>query len=255
MSQLIVRKLEVSTGDENLRRLLNPVSIDFSMGEVLGIYGPNGSGKSTFLRALSGGNYGLKVSGEIWIDQFAITQSVRADARASVVVYLGSDFHSPFSLTVRDLLEMGNGFSATPSHSRISEVIEALKINEFMPRVLNTLSDGERQLVMFARCLIQFPKVLILDETFSKLDLDRLMLVGRVMRQWCERGMTFLVASHDLNFLSEVSDQMMLLKKGELLAMAQVHEVMTPHFLGELYPGVPLQVVRSPESGKLKILY
>ena len=108
---------------------------------------------------------------------------------------------------------------------------------------------------MFARALIQRPEVLVLDESFSKLDLDHLMLVAREFRRRTEQGMTFIVASHDLNFLSEVSEDLVFLRKSQFVAKGKVSEVFTAAVLSELYPSVSMQVVRSPETGKFKILY
>ena len=260
-----VRKLSVLT--EQQKVILVDLTFDQSSGTTLGVYGPNGSGKTTLLRAVSGVSQHRTISGEIWVDSkpmSTLSSSKTPSAeRVRHVLYVGSDFHSPFSMSVRELLEMGANVNTsdlwpTLDHerrSRISEVVEAMAIMDFLPRELNTLSDGEKQLMMFARCLVQNPKVLVLDETFSKLDLDHLMTVGKMMARWKEKGMTFLVCSHDLNFLSEISDEILFLRKAELIAKGPVAEVFTPHHLSVLYPGIPLQVVVSPESGKYKVLY
>ena len=108
---------------------------------------------------------------------------------------------------------------------------------------------------MFARALVQAPKVLILDETFSKLDLDRLISVTKIIHAWTACGMTFLISSHDLNFLSEISDQMVFLKKGRIIAGGPVESVLNESNLRELFTRVAPHVVTSPETGKRKILY
>jgi len=274
-SRISLRKLSVQT--EEGKNILSHASFEIHGGAVLGVYGPNGSGKSTLLKTISQGEgSGLKkTAGEFWfsnlspvgngtqLEEINLSDIRDPKKRVNFIVYIGSDFFSPFDLTIRELFEMAATSNSTdlwPSltsdqRTRIAEVIEELKLTEFLPRLLNTLSDGERQLVMFARGLIQNPKILVLDETFSKLDLDKLMLVGEVLKKWTSLGMTFLVASHDLNFLSEVSDLLMFLKQGQILGVAPVSEMLTPLMLGELYPDRPIQVVRSPESGKNKILY
>ena len=139
--------------------------------------------------------------------------------------------------------------------ARIATVVEILKIIDFLPRFFKTLSDGEKQLMMFARALIQSSKVIVLDETFSKLDLDKLILVGKILREYTKHGIVFLVASHDLNFLSEISDELLFLKNGKFLGKGTVEEMLVPAKLDELYPDISLQVVTSPETGKWKILY
>ncbi len=121
--------------------------------------------------------------------------------------------------------------------------------------MVNTLSDGEKQWVMFARALIQNPQVLILDESFSKLDLDRLLLAIKILKRQTEQGMTVVIAAHDINFVSEVSDIVILMKNGKILKIGETHEVLTPFYLEQLFPSLPLQVVKSPNTGKERVIY
>jgi iron complex transport system ATP-binding protein len=246
------------------RTILHPLNLDVEAREVMGVFGPNGSGKSSLLKGLSGFLQGLQVKGEIYLEGVPIRLLPTVRDRVSRVLYLGSDFRAPFDLTVRELFEMGAQATTRQlwpevghrEREQISRVVETLGITEFLARSYPTLSDGERQLMMFARGLIQNPRLLILDETFSKLDLDRLMMASKVIRQWSqEERMTFLIASHDLNFLSEVSDRLLMLKQGRVMAQGPVEEVLTESNLREIYQRISPHVVASPESGKRKILY
>ena len=261
MTALLAQKISVTTTEG--KPLLTSISFEQTMGSVLGVFGPNGSGKTTLLKKISGFQSDHQVIGDFWIGSQAISSALTPSERMKKIIYLGSDFHSPFELTVRELFEMGAlaGVSSlwpelgSVERARISEIVESLSLIEFLPRLFGTLSDGEKQLMMFARALIQSPEVLVLDESFSKLDLDHLLLIARELRRRTNQGMTFLVSSHDLNFLSEISDDLLLLRKSNLVIKGKVIDVLTPHYLGEIYPGVSLQVVRSPETGKLKVLY
>jgi iron complex transport system ATP-binding protein len=257
-----LRKWAVTTREG--KSLLSEASFDLAIGSVLGVYGPNGSGKSSLLKSISGIiDRDRLMSGEFWIDQLTNLLSATPIERVKQILYLGSDFSTPFDLTVRELLEMGSLVGSSQmwpvvsgsERARISHVVEAMHLTEFLPRVVSTLSDGEKQLVMFARCLIQKPRVLVLDESFSKLDLDHLLQVARLIRTFAKEGMTFLVASHDLNFLSEMADELLFLRQSKMIAKGFVADLFMPSVLNELYPGLPLQVVRSPESGKHKVLY
>ncbi len=258
---LSLRKFSVQTEEDLV--LLAETSFEIPFACVVGIYGPNGSGKTSLLRSISALNLDKKIAGEFWIGNQMIHENLSARDRIKHILYLGSDFHSPFDLTVRELLEMGATVHSSElwpvvsskDRAQISEVIELMSLVEFLPRSFSTLSDGEKQLVMFARCLIQAPQVMVLDESFSKLDLDKLMLVSRMMKKWASRGMTFLISSHDLNFLSESSDLILLMKKSKMLCMGPVADVLTHQHILELYPELVVQIVKSPESGKNKILY
>ena len=261
MSRISARKISVRTQEGNV--LLFETSFDVLSQSVLGIYGPNGSGKTSLLKSIAGYKDVKSVSGEFWIGSELISENFSPEKNISQVLYLGSDFQTPFEISVQELFEMGSLVHSSTvwpklrgsEVQKISEIASALQLNGFLKRTFNSLSDGEKQLVMFARCLIQNPKLLILDETFSKLDLDKLILVSQVMKQRLTHGITFFVASHDLNFLSEISDQLLILKEGEMLANGPVFEVFCLNHLQDLYPNLVLQVVKSPETGKPKLLY
>ena len=240
----------VASGEE----VLSGISFEQSRGQVLGVYGPNGSGKSTLLRAIAGVSTARTLSGDIFFDQVSIEAFQNPIDRVKQVLYLGSDFHAPFDLTVRELFEMGAEVAGR-THGEISEWVEAMNLISFLPRFFGTLSDGEKQWVMFARVLIQSPKVIVLDESFSKLDLDKLIGVAKFIRKKASTGTTFLIASHDLNFLSEASDELLFLKHGKRVGHGAVTEVLNSSHLEVLYPDVALQVVRSPETGRFKVLY
>ena len=256
-----VRNLTVITSEG--KRLLDSFTLDAPEKSVIGVFGPNGSGKSTFLKALAGVDSPHEIRGEVRIEGQPIRGSKGARERVSRALYLGSDFKTTFGLTVRELFELGvkahdPGMSPLLNErdlERIGNVVATLEISDFLGRTFPSLSDGEKQLMMFARALIQAPKVVILDETFSKLDLDRLIQVSKLMRAWVDCGMTFLVASHDLNFLTEISDQLLFVKSGRIVTQGSVDEVLSESRLRELFTRALPQVVKSPVSGRRKILY
>ncbi|MBC7396439.1 MAG: ABC transporter ATP-binding protein [Bdellovibrionales bacterium] len=234
--------------------LVSHVTFDLAQGKVLGVYGPNGAGKSTLLRAISGVARTHAFSGEVTLGLKPLASLKNPQERVHQILYLSSDFHAPFNLSVRELFQMGADTGGKPQ-GRIIEIVEACKLSDFVSRDFSTLSDGEKQLVMFARVLIQGPLIAVLDESFSKLDLDKLILVTRLIRKATSEGMTFVIAAHDLNFLSEVADDLLFLKNGKMLAHGPVMTVLTGTMLEALYPDIALQVVRSPETGKFKVLY
>jgi iron complex transport system ATP-binding protein len=245
------------------RTLLESIDLEVPAQSVLGVFGPNGSGKSTLLKSLSGHHLPDGLRGEVSIAGIPLTLFSTVKERTSRILYLGSDFRAPFDLRVSELFELGVQATSSslwpevsPSdRNRIANVVESLGILEFLPRSFQTLSDGEKQLMMFARALIQAPRVLVLDETFSKLDLDRLISVTKIIRAWTQCGMSFLIASHDLNFLSEISDQLLFLKKGKKVALGPVDSVIRPENLKALFDQAAPEVVFRPGSGKRKIVY
>lgn len=242
--------VKTATGKE----LISAVSFEIPKGQTLALYGPNGSGKSTLLRAMAGLSSHHEMMGEVTAQGVRVGEALTPAERVKRVVYFGSDFRAPFALEVKELFELGAEVMGR-TQGEILEVVERLNLSLFLTRDFRTLSDGEKQLVMFARALIQKPEILIFDETFSKLDLDKLILVAKTVRHYSALGTTFVVASHDLNFLTETADDFLFLKKGQSVASGHVSRVLNLTTLATLYPDLALHVVVSPETGRHKVLY
>jgi iron complex transport system ATP-binding protein len=231
-----VEDLSVSVSD---RVLISGVRFEVETGTVLGVYGPNGAGKSTLLRALSGAP-GLDRSGRVLIDGSEISSALDPAERARKILRMGSDFHSPFGVRVEELFDLAARSGG--KSELISEVVDRLGLARVMRAEFGLLSDGEKQWAMFGRALVQDPGVLILDETFSKLDLDRLALAGKLIRQRVATGKVVLVTSHELNRLASWSDRLLFLDAGKLIAEGPVGEVFTTGNLRKMYPDSGLEV-------------
>jgi iron complex transport system ATP-binding protein len=231
------------------RNLLSEVGFEVGTGAAIGVYGPNGAGKSTLLKVLAG-TLSLEHSGKVEIDGIEIAPSLDPAVRCKKVLRLGSDFHSSFGVRVFELFELASRVGA--GKGPVREVSEELGLGELWSRDFRTLSDGEKQWVMFGRALVQDPRVLILDETFSKLDLDRLALAGRLIRKRGESGRVVVVASHDLNWIAASSDRLLFLASGRIIADGSVSDVFTECNLKKMYPSAGL---RLDPSGKPRIGY
>lgn len=221
------------------RVLLSDIRFEVGAGTVLGVYGPNGAGKSTLLRALSGAP-GVDRTGRIVIDGVEISPGLDPAKRARKILRIGSDFHSPFGVRVEELFDLA--VRSGGKSELIPEVVDRLGLGRVMSAEFESLSDGEKQWAMFGRALVQDPGVLIFDETFSKLDLDRLALAGQLIRQRASTGKTVLVTSHELNRLASWSDRLLFLDAGKLIAEGPVGEVFTTGNLRKMYPDSGLEV-------------
>lgn len=247
------RKVKVESPDQ--RTVLHETSFEVQPGKAIGIFGPNGSGKSTLLRVLSGEDRGWIRRGEVWVGDLPLFhRGVSAEERAQKVLYLGSDFSSPFPISVREVLEMAKQVNSRSRYG-ISEVGERFGISGFFSRMFDELSDGEKQRVMLARGVIQSPEWLVLDETFSKMDLHHAFHLVSVLEDIRSSGMGMILVSHDLNLLSDFSDELWLMNQGSVIRMGSVEEVLTEESLKILYPEKWIQVVRSPHHGRKKVIY
>jgi iron complex transport system ATP-binding protein len=118
-------------------------------------------------------------------------------------------------------------------------------------RSVLTLSGGERQRVLIARALVQQPKVLVLDEPTSHLDIRHQVELAGLLKG---SGLTVLVALHDLNLAAAKCDRLAVLCDGELVATGTPAEVLTPSLICEVF-GVEATVITHPATGATQVLY
>ena len=191
--------------------ILRQVSFSLEDGQFLAILGNNGAGKSTMLKCF---NQILRVEGgHVWMDgEDLLTMTHREVAQR--VAFVSQNIPST-QMTVHDVVMLGRrpymrwGF--TEEDHRI--VHEAMDRGRF----LNELSGGERQKVMLARSLAQQPKVLLLDEPTSSLDIQNQYQVLDIVRDICRTStITAVMVIHDLNLALRFCDRFLLLKDGQV---------------------------------------
>lgn len=237
--------------------VLREVSFELARGEILALIGPNGGGKSTLLKLLGGvmdPNPGrihqIKLQGRMAWD-------IPVHERAQTVAYLGSELHDEFPLTVAEVVELGarvGGGTRSTIAERVERALERCGCQELRNQWIHELSGGERQRVILARGIAQGARVLLLDETFSKMDLHHQARLGALVRELTrEGGQAAIWVSHDINLLSEWADRALLLKNGTPLALGSWNEVATENGLRRLYPDSRVKVVRVDGSDRAKV--
>ena len=203
------------------RRALNGFSLTMERGEIRALIGPNGSGKSTALQALAGLITPSEGTAEIDGSPVA-AMSRRAIARK--LAFLPQQPTAPDEMTIAQLVRQGRFphvglFRSYDSKDEeaIEWALESTGLTGLADRTLQELSGGERQRAWISAALAQEAGILLLDEPTSFLDIgfqvEVLDLVHRLSR---ERGVTVVMASHDINQAIAVSDRISLLEKGEL---------------------------------------
>lgn len=203
------------------RKALTDFSLSMEKGEIRALIGPNGSGKSTALQALAGLTPPSGGRAEIEGDAVA-AMSRRAIARK--LAFLPQQPTAPDEMTIAQLVRQGRfpHVGLFRSYDRRDEeaiawALESTGLTSLADRTLQELSGGERQRAWISAALAQEAGILLLDEPTSFLDIgyqvEVLDLVHRLSR---ERGVTVLMAIHDINQAIAVSDRISLLEKGEL---------------------------------------
>ncbi len=236
----------------NSKPVLQNVSLQLGPGEILGIVGPNGSGKSTLLKCID--RILRPQKGSVFIDGQATSEMSRNDL-AKKLGYVPQRESSKFSITVFDAILMGRRphLNWRPSEhdlEKVSEIIGQLDLGEFALREIGAISGGERQKVLIARALAQEPDVILLDEPTSNLDLRHQLEVLNLIKEQAEKGITSIVAIHDLNLAARYCDKFVMLKKGIVYAAGGA-EILHPENIESVYQ---VKVSAISDSGRVVIV-
>ena len=230
--------------------ILENVCMELAPSEILGIVGPNGAGKSTLLRCI---DRILKPQrGSILLDGQEIKEMSRMEI-ARRMGYVPQTSQRVFPATVFDTVLMGRrphlGWRSNEQDvEKVLEILKLLEIVEFALRDFNEISGGQQQKVLIARALAQEADVLLLDEPTSNLDIKHQLEAMDIIKKLVkEKGISAIMAIHDLNLGSRYSDEIVMLNGGSIFDAGNPSSVLTPENIKQVY-GVEA-VVRN-ESGR-----
>lgn len=258
--------------------VLQGVSLKVAPGEIYGIIGPNGSGKSTLLRLISGVE--RADAGSVRIEGRP-TESYSRRKLAQLMAVLEQEAIPPVGFTVRQVVEMGrfphqdwlgrersmggegrersiggegHGDSPGGVDLLLDQVMERLGLAALAERTLDQVSGGERQRTALGKAMAQEPRVLLLDEPTTYLDIGyQLQMMDYVSRWNRENGLTVVAVLHDLNLAAQYCHRLLVLHQGRIVAEGAPVEIMDPALIGRVYGTVPA-VVSHPVSGIPQIL-
>ena len=238
------------------KRLLQGVSLHADRGQLVGLVGPNGAGKTTLLRALSGI---LRCQeGVVRFDGVDVEhQSSRALAASVALVPQIAPYTHGFNVIELVLMgrypHLGRFQIEGREDNRIArDAMRLTETEQFADRTLDTLSGGERQRVFIARALTQQPRVLLLDEPTTNLDVLHQLKVLDVVRRLVDDGLTAIAAIHDLNMAARYCDRLVLLSGGRVLAEGPPEQVLSPETMESAF-GVRAAIHRDPVTGSLAV--
>lgn len=233
--------------------IVPPLNLVLDKPEIISIVGPNGSGKSTLLKALS--RLLKPLAGRVLLDGKDIHRLPPQEV-AKVMAILPQAMHTPGDMTVCDLVAYGRmpykkifeQLTSTDMH-HIAAALEATGMQSMLYRRLDSLSGGERQRAWLAMALAQQPRLLLLDEPTTYLDIHHqleLMKLIRALHQ--DRQLTVIMVLHDLNHAARFSQRIIAVKDGQVFADGAVEQVITVENLRILY-GVETTVMTVEQGG------
>ncbi|MEM2093033.1 MAG: ABC transporter ATP-binding protein [Candidatus Bathyarchaeia archaeon] len=212
---------------------LRNICFELGRGEILSLVGPNGSGKSTLLKCIDGI---LKPQGGAVFFNGKQTCSMNPKELSTVMGYVPQSMTSAasmFPFTVFDVVLAGRkpyiGWSVSERDIEVvANILRFMGIADLAARNFNELSGGEQQKVMIARALAQLPRILLMDEPTSNLDIKHQLEVLQMIHHLCKNmGLSVVMAMHDLNLASRFSDKMVMLKNGSIFAAGSPENVIT----------------------------
>ena len=238
------------------KHLLDGVDLRAERGQFVGLIGPNGAGKSTLLRAIS--NVLGYQEGSVSLHG-ADLKSLPARKVAELLALVPQIAPFTQGFTAFELVLMGRyphlGRFQVEGEADDRIAMDAMRLTEtelFTTRTLDTLSGGERQRVFLARAVAQQPRVLLLDEPTSNLDILHQLKILGLVRRLVNDGLTAIAAIHDLNLAARYCDRLVLLDEGRVVTDGRPEEVLTAETLESAF-GVRSALYRDPNTGSLAI--
>jgi len=222
------------------RKVLDEISFEAGEGEFIGLIGPNGSGKTTLLKIIDG-ILRPKV-GSVYLDCKRISElDPKELARELAMVPQTADLS--FDLKVFDVVMMGRypylgklSLEREVDEEKVRFWMKLTNTLHLAERSIKEISGGERQRVLVARALAQEPRILLLDEPTSNLDVCYQIEIMNLLKELVEKlGLTIICAIHDLNLAARYSDKIILINGGKIKGIGRPIEVLTKENLRDVF--------------------
>jgi len=238
-----VEGLEFAYGPDG-PQVLRELSLEVPAGSTTALLGRNGAGKTTLLYLLLGWRRAQR--GRIAIDG---REPAGEGRRRAATALVPQHEHVPFDFSLLEYVLLGRASHLAVLRAPGAADVEVARraiaevgLAGLEARPVPVLSGGQRQLATIARALAQEPRLLLLDEPFSHLDLGNAARIAGILRRLAAAGLTILFTTHDPNAVLELADRVALLADGRLLGQGPTREVLTAANLRATY-GVAVDLV------------
>lgn len=223
-----LKKLKKQYGDNVI---LKNINLHVDRGEVVSLIGPSGSGKSTILRCIV--DLESITSGEVLIEGNNLTdKNVDKKIKKEMLLKTGMVFQT-FNLfphlSVRNnivrTLKLVKKKTAIEAENIANKMLDLVGLSDKIDSFPNELSGGQKQRVAIARALALQPDIMLFDEPTSALDPELVKEVLDIIRKLKQQKITMLIVSHEMNFVREISDRIIVMEKGEILETGTSKEI------------------------------
>ena len=215
-----VRQLTKCFGDFTA---VDQVSFDIQPGETVGLLGPNGAGKTTIFQILLGVITPTKGS----IHMFGLDLMEYPEEILRQVNFSSTYISMPYALTVEENLRVIGKLYSLPNISRrIDDVVKKLEMEDIRKKLTRKLSSGQMTRLTLAKAVMTEPKILFLDEPTASLDPDIANKIRAFLKEYRDiSGLSMLYTSHNMREMEEMSDRIIFLQRGKIVAQGTASNV------------------------------
>ncbi|WP_180272691.1 energy-coupling factor ABC transporter ATP-binding protein [Konateibacter massiliensis] len=206
---------------EEGRYALHNINVDINEGEKIAVIGSNGAGKSTFFLALNGV---VKLSeGDLYFhgEKLDYTRKNLLKLRKSVGMVFQNPDDQIIASTVEGEISFGLfniGMKQEEVRTKVDSVMQEMNLTEYAKRPPHFLSGGEKKRITIADVLVMEPEIILFDEPTASLDCKNIALFREQIDRLHEKGVTLLVSTHDMNFVWEWAERVIVFAEGEIIA-------------------------------------
>lgn len=214
-------------------KVLNNINLDIQAGEIIGYIGPNGAGKSTTIKILTG------IIPDFDGDATVLGFDIRRDTLEvkKRIGYIPENAALYDTLTPMEYLHfIGQLYKIESSQidKKAKELLNVFELGNHADSRMTTFSKGMRQKVLLIAGMIHNPTILFLDEPLSGLDANAVILVKEILTQLKRSGKTIFYSSHLMDVVEKISDRIIIINKGEMIANGSFDELNAQAHSGSL---------------------
>lgn len=215
------------------------VSFSIPAGKLVGLIGHNGCGKTTMMRCIN--RMHDFQSGDILIDGESVKGKTVNDI-AKKVANVPAELRNSFGLTVFETVMLGRypylknlWWETDQDETIVRDTMKKFGVYHLMDKQLNMLSSGEMQRVLIAKAYVQEPRLMLVDEPTSHLDMKYKLNVMEYLRAMVKKDMSVLVAEHDISLMARYCDLCVIMKQGKLVAVGDPKKIITEELIQDVY--------------------
>jgi len=238
MAKLRADKLTVGYDQ---KPLIKNINFTVEQGRILALIGPNGAGKSTLLKTIAGSLF--PVGGVVWLEKVDLKQ-VKPSDRAKLMASMMTGRADTEYATCFDVVSVGryqftglNGKLSARDEEAVREALHFVGAADLSERDFSKISDGQKQRVLLARALVQEPKILILDEPTSFLDIGyKLSFADQLKKLAKEKNIGVVMSIHEIELAKRVADNCICITgDGRIDRTGPIREILTPSYIERLF--------------------